>query len=89
MTFKSTISETNNLIIKPHLLFKAAFIAALFFISACGTNQITYYSFNGQTMGTFYNITFEGKETTPALFVDSAIIDDVAGFTINATVINP
>ncbi len=61
MTFKSTISETNNLIIKPHLLFKAAFIAALFFISACGTNQITYYSFNGQTMGTFYNITFEGS----------------------------
>ena len=36
-----------------------------------------------------YNISFEGKETTPALFVDSAIIDDVAGFTVNVAVINP
>lgn len=36
-----------------------------------------------------YNITFEGKETTPALFVDAGVMDNVAGFTINATVINP
>ena len=36
-----------------------------------------------------YNITFEGKETTPALFVDAGVMGDVAGFTINATVINP
>ena len=36
-----------------------------------------------------YNITFEGKETTPALFVDSAIVGDAAGFDISDVVINP
>lgn len=36
-----------------------------------------------------YNITFESKELSPALFVDAAIIDDAAGFVIDATVINP
>lgn len=36
-----------------------------------------------------YNITFEAKELSPALFVDSTIIDDVAGFVIDAAVINP
>ena len=36
-----------------------------------------------------YNITFEGKELSPALFIDSALIDDPAGFTVNAAVINP
>ena len=36
-----------------------------------------------------YNITFEAKELSPALFVDAAIVDDAAGFVINAGVINP
>jgi hypothetical protein len=36
-----------------------------------------------------YNISFEAKELSPALFVDPTIIDNIAGFTINASVINP
>jgi len=36
-----------------------------------------------------YNITFEGKEISPALFVASALLDAVAGFTVSDTVINP
>ena len=36
-----------------------------------------------------YNITFEAKELSPALFVDSTIIDAVDGFTVAVDVINP
>lgn len=36
-----------------------------------------------------YNITFEGKELSPAIFIDSTLIGDAAGFVIDAAVINP
>lgn len=45
----------------------------------------------GAAMGDLngYNVTFEGKELSPASFVAPAIMDDIAGFVIDATVMNP
>lgn len=36
-----------------------------------------------------YNITFEAKELSPALFVDATLIDAVDGFVVATDVINP
>lgn len=41
---------------------KAALLAAFFFLSACGENQKAFYSISGKTMGTTYNIKYEGKK---------------------------
>jgi hypothetical protein len=35
-----------------------------------------------------YHISFEGKELGPALFVDSTLMGDAAGFEINTAVMN-
>lgn len=45
-------------------IYKAAILAALFFLSACGENQTAYYTIAGETMGTTYHITYEGKKPT-------------------------
>jgi hypothetical protein len=44
----------------------------------------------GSAMGDLngYNITFEGKELSPSLFVDSAIMGDAAGFVIDTALMN-
>ena len=41
---------------------KAVLITALFFLQACGTQQTSYYTIRGLTMGTSYNITYKGKD---------------------------
>ena len=53
--------------------------------------EVSVGTTTGGAMGDMngYNLTFEGKEKSPALFIDSAIMDNVAGFTVSATVINP
>ncbi|MGB0430625.1 MAG: hypothetical protein ACPGLV_09140, partial [Bacteroidia bacterium] len=62
MIYKLKTLEISNKKIYFTIFFKAAFFAALFFLASCGQNQITYYSINGQTMGTTYHITFEGSQ---------------------------
>jgi hypothetical protein len=53
--------------------------------------EVTVNTSTGGAMGDLsgYNITFEGKERTPSSFIDSTLMDDVAGFVISATVIDP
>ena len=35
-----------------------------------------------------YSITFEGKELSPSSFIDPAVMGDVAGFVIDAALMN-
>lgn len=53
--------------------------------------EVSVNTSTGGAMGDLngYNISFEGKETRPALFVDSTLMGDTAGFEINAAVMNP
>ena len=53
--------------------------------------EVTVNTSTGGAMGDLsgYNITFEGKERTPSTFIDPTIMDDVACFVIDPTVINP
>jgi hypothetical protein len=53
--------------------------------------EVSVSTSTGGAMGDLngYNITFEGKELGPALFVDSTVMDAVDGFVIDETVMNP
>ena len=53
--------------------------------------EVSVSTSTGGAMGDLngYNITFEGKELGPALFVDSSVMDAVGGFVIDTTVMNP
>lgn len=58
-----------------YLIIQAAF-AAFFLLAGCGANQITYYSIAGNTMGTTYHITYEGKlPKTLQSQVDSLLVN--------------
>jgi predicted Zn-dependent protease with MMP-like domain len=52
--------------------------------------EVSVNTSTGGAMGDLngYNISFEGKELGPALFVDSALMGDAAGFDINSAVMN-
>lgn len=53
--------------------------------------EVTVNTSTGGAMGDLsgYNISFEGKERTPSSFIDSTLMDNVAGFVVSATVIDP
>lgn len=52
--------------------------------------EVSVGTSTGGAMGDLngYNISFEGKETGPALFIDPTIVGDATGFVIDATVMN-
>lgn len=52
--------------------------------------EVSVGTSTGGAMGDLngYNISFEGKETGPALFIDPTIVGDAAGFVIDAAVMN-
>jgi len=53
--------------------------------------EVTVNTSTGGAMGDLngYNISFEGKETTPSWFIDSGIIGAGSDFDVSPTVINP
>jgi hypothetical protein len=52
--------------------------------------EVSVSTSTGGAMGDLngYTLALEGKETGPALFIDPSIMGDVAGFVIDATVMN-
>lgn len=72
MTYKLKTSG-NNFNHRYLFTIKAAFAA--FFLLGCGAHQTAYYSIAGETMGTTYHITYEGKlPVTMKTEVDSVLV---------------